>query len=405
MNIAYFSDQYWPSISGVSVSIDAFKKQLTLMGHRTALFVPEYPGSELHDQKEQLKDVFRFRSYKVLINDENRLVYRSEKKKIFSLLDEFQPQIIHVHTEFSLGKIATHYAKKRKIKLVMTAHTNWEQLIHHYLPLIPTFFGHLCCRAYMRHIYNKADVLVVPTSLMEILLSFYFVKTPVRIIPTGVDISLFKNETQGSFPPPSETFPVLKDKKYLFFAGRLSKEKNIPFLIDVFAMLKPRHADLMLIISGDGPARESLQEYAAQAGLADSIVFTGYVEHANLGHFYRNAEAFIFASKVESQGMVALESMACGTPVVAIGKMGTREVMGGDLGGFMVDDDMHEFAEKVELLLNSPEIRNAKAETARRHAGSWTIEVEARKMLKLYTTLLEGHAESPSTRVPARELA
>jgi len=85
--------------------------------------------------------------------------------------------------------------------------------------------------------------------------------------------------------------------------------------------------------------------------------------------------------------------MACGTPVVAIGKMGTREVMGGDSGGFMVDDDKHEFAEKVQLLLNSPEIRSTKAEGARRHAELWTMEAQAKKMLKLYRKLFEG--ESP----------
>ena len=90
MAIVYFSDQYWPSISGVSVSVDAFKKQLCLMGYRVILFVPDYPGAEQYDQNVQAKDVYRFKSHNIAFNDENRLVCRSEKKKIFALLDTFR---------------------------------------------------------------------------------------------------------------------------------------------------------------------------------------------------------------------------------------------------------------------------------------------------------------------------
>jgi len=357
------------------------------MGYRVVLFVPDYPGADVYDQKEQVEDVFRFKSHKILFNDENRLVCRSEKKKIFALLDVLQPKIIHIHTEFSLGKMAISYAKKRRIKLVMTAHTNWEDLIHHYVPLVPACLAHLCCRVYMRYIYNKADILVVPTSLMELLLGFYFVKSPIKVIPTGIDMSVFKCETQDTLQPLSERYPLLQGKRFLFFAGRLGKEKNISFLIDVLVKLIPYYTNLMLVVSGDGPAGRDLQEYAEKAGVADSILFTGCIERNKLKQLYRGAEVFVFASKVESQGMVALEAMACGTPVVAIGKMGTREVMGGDSGGFMVDDDKCEFAEKVQILLNCPEIRSVKAEEAHRHAELWSMEVQAKKMMKLYRQL------------------
>ncbi len=107
MNIVYFSDQYWPSISGVSVSVDAFKKHFCLMGYRVIVCVPDYPGADAFDRDQHVKDVYRFKSHKLGFNDENRLVCRPEKKKIFALLDTLQPKIIHVHTEFALGKIGT----------------------------------------------------------------------------------------------------------------------------------------------------------------------------------------------------------------------------------------------------------------------------------------------------------
>ena len=133
---------------------------------------------------------------------------------------------------------------------------------------------------------------------------------------------------------------------------RLGMEKNIEFLIDVLKNLTIKYPTLYLVIAGDGPARKDLENYADEKGLTEKVIFTGFVEREKLKDFYSTANVFVFASKVESQGLVTLESMACGTPVVAIGKMGTREVMGGDSGGFMVDDDMDMFVEKTDLLLS-----------------------------------------------------
>ena len=164
-------------------------------------------------------------------------------------------------------------------------------------------------------------------------------------------------------------------------------EKNIKFVIDVLQSLTAKHPTLHLVIVGDGQARNDLENYVTEKQLTEKVIFTGYVERENLKDFYSTANVFVFASKVESQGLVTLESMACGTPVVAIGKMGTREVMGGDSGGFMVDDDMDLFVEKVDLLLSNREICQQKSEEAEHHAERWTIQAQAVKMEKLYHSL------------------
>ena len=144
----------------------------------------------------------------------------------------------------------------------------------------------------------------------------------------------------------------------------------------------------MLVISGDGAARKELEDYALQKEVVEQILFTGFIERPHLKNLYTIADVFVFASKVESQGMVALESMACGTPVVAIGKMGIREVMGGDFGGFMVDDDLNTFTEKVEELLVNHEMHRLKSKEARKHVDKWTIDLQAVKMIRLYQTLI-----------------
>ena len=101
MNIVFASDQYWPSISGLSVSIDSFSKELTKMGHHVFLLVPDYPGVAELDHKTNVSKIYRFKSFKLFFNKENRLVHRTQKSTIYKVIHSIKPDIIHVHTEFA----------------------------------------------------------------------------------------------------------------------------------------------------------------------------------------------------------------------------------------------------------------------------------------------------------------
>jgi 1,2-diacylglycerol 3-alpha-glucosyltransferase len=389
MVIAFISDQYWPTISGVCVSIDAFRKELIKMGHTVHILAPSHPTSDAIDKLSGDKNIHRFKSFQVFFTKENYLVKRSEKKNVFAVLDKVKPDIIHFHTEFTLCKIGMKYAKKKKIHTVITAHTNWEDLIHLYIPFIPTKIARIYARIHLRTFFNKADFLITPTSLMETLLHLYFIRTPMRIIPTGISFPekrtiLKKGSSSYLTSPAFKAFPQLKNKRVLFFAGRLGKEKNIPFLFDVLDNLKNKFPNLVLLIAGDGPERSNLEIMVKNRDLSSCVIFTGFVEKKSINVYYMIADVFVFASKVESQGLVALEAMSCGIPVVAIGKMGTREVMSGDNGGFMVDDDLDAFTEKVSLLLKDKKVHALKSKEAIHHADKWRIENMATKVLSLY---------------------
>ena len=386
MKIVFATDQYWPSISGVSVSVDAFRDELVRMGHEVHLFVPDYPEAAIHDSKTMTSNIHRFKSRTIFYNEENRFVKRNEREHIYDQLDAIKPDIIHTHTEFSMGKMLSSYARNKNISLVRTAHTNWEELITHYVRHIPKHLVRYYCRWFIRTTYNKSDLVIVPTSIMELLLNLYFVNKPIRVIPTGIEDFIFSKSPAIDL---REKYPILKGKKILLFAGRIGKEKNILFLVDVLTKLRESNPDLMLVLCGDGPAMADVKLYAQMKGVFDAILFVGFVLRSELSAYYRLADVFVFASKVESQGMVILESMACGTPVVAIGKMGTREVMGGDYGGFMVDDDFEDFCNKVQLLLTDELIHNEKSKEGMLHVQKWTLKVQADKLETLYNKLLD----------------
>jgi glycosyltransferase involved in cell wall biosynthesis len=326
----------------------------------------------------------------MFFDKENRMVLQTEKKKVYALLDKLKPDVIHVHTEFFLGRMAISYAKKRDIPLVMTAHTNWEELVNEYLYFIPKKIGQRYCRHMLQKVFNKADALIAPTHLMQNVLNRYFIRTAIQVIPTGIDPKVFgliDDQTLLSKQSIALTKKI-KDHQVLLYVGRLGKEKNIKFLIDAFYRILPNNPDSKLILVGDGPARAELEEYAKRLKITENVIFTGFIERESLAEYYAMARVFIFASKVESQGLVILESMTCGIPVVAIGEMGTKELMGGDNGGFMVQDNLDEFVEKVEMLLTDHHLHESKSAEALVEAKKWQIDMMSLKVLELYESLL-----------------
>ena len=181
-----------------------------------------------------------------------------------------------------------------------------------------------------------------------------------------------------------DKYPELKGKKILMYSGRLGKEKNLEFLLKVLRELMREIPDIILLYAGDGPYRSDLEKTVKKMGLAKNVVFTGFVVRSRMKELYALADIFVFASKTESQGLVTTEAMACKTPVVAIGIMGTRDVMNGDNGGFMVQDDLDEFTDKVRRLLTDPALYRKKSKEAYDYTQKWTIEHNALKMLELY---------------------
>ena len=150
--------------------------------------------------------------------------------------------------------------------------------------------------------------------------------------------------------------------------GRIGKEKNLPFLINVLQKLIPDFPHIILVIAGDGPYREELQNMVKLRGLSNNVIFTGFIQKKNMNKIY---------------------AMNCGTPVVAIGKMGTKEVMHSDNGGFIVEDNLEIFTERVRQLLINPDLYQKKSIEARQFAGNWTIDKFIEKLLNLYESLVK----------------
>ena len=140
---------------------------------------------------------------------------------------------------------------------------------------------------------------------------------------------------------------------------------------------------------GGGPYLDELKELAKEKGLEKSVCFTGYITSKDVIYLYRMAQVFVFPSKTDTQGLVTIEAMMAGLPVVAIGELGTVDVMQGDNGGFMVHDDVNEFSEKVVALLKNPKLRRQKAEEGKVWSQQWKISSLTPRLISCYERILE----------------
>ncbi|THB68222.1 MAG: glycosyltransferase family 4 protein [Spirochaetaceae bacterium] len=392
MNIVFASDTYWPRINGVAVSIEVFRRELTALGHKVLIFVPDYPEIEDNNSNEATsheEGVIRLPSKSLFYSAEDRLIDVNKSRKIVKrILSEFKPDILHAQSEFSALEIFLEYRRKRLIPffkpslpLVMSSHTHWEQYIHIYMPYIPLPVARRIAILILHVRFGKCDMIVSPSSNMRQVLKSYHIRKPVTVIPTGISSEDFNPQGRPSDEP--------KDPPVLMFVGRHSHEKNPGFLLKILDDVKKQFPNVILRMVGDGPGRRDLEWRAKKMGLTDNIEFMGYQPRTALPDLYRSADVFTFPSKSETQGLVTIEAMLCGTPVVAIGEMGTREVMNGDNGGFMVPDNREIFSARVIELLKDKELWKQKSREAVVFGQRWSSPVLAKELAGVYQRLLK----------------
>ena len=398
-----FSDAYWPRVNGVTVSVDSFSKALVKEGHEVLIICSSYPeGLNIPSSflnipaAEGGPKIVRVPSMPALITKEDRIAKFNKWFWVFRQVEIFDPDIVHINTEMVIAEFGFLFAKAHNLPAIYTFHTMWEDYGPNYFPLFPPFFVRFVIRGVLKNILNRSYRVIVPTQQIDEVVHKYKPRTITFLLPTGIEPELFDHEKEECLvfrEKFEETFPSLSGKKILLFAGRIAKEKNLIFLIKILPLLIREHPDIILLFAGDGPDLEYFKGEAKKAGVEAFCLFTGYLERWDLARIYSISEIFLFPSLTDTQGLVTLEAMFSGTPVVAIGALGTLMVMGGDNGGFMVKNDEKEFSSRVLDLLSDPELRSRKSNEAKIHARAWSIQELTRKLIDIYQTTIDSYQE------------
>ncbi|RUO23878.1 glycosyl transferase family 1 [Aliidiomarina minuta] len=390
--VAIFSNNFFPFISGVTISIDRLIRGLQEKGYELLVVAPDY-DKKTQDKAYMLRvrTLFAFGQYR-----EFRFANLLQPG-VGKAVKLFNPDIIHLQHPFGLGSLGLWIARRNRIPAVYTYHTRLEMYAH-YVPLPGAIFRNLISHVLVKRFCNKCDGIVVPTWSVEEYLRVIGVKTRILVQPTGIDYEAFQKVDNTQQHALREKYKIADEEKVLVTVSRLGKEKNIDFLIRAMADL-PQYtkARCKLLIVGSGVEKKQLQELIVSFDLQDKVLLTGGVEPDMIRHYYHLADGFVFASKSETQGMVILEAMSAGLPVVAIRASGIDDVIEHGKNGYKTPENKEIWSRCLARLLDDDDLRATLSRQARLFAAEHDVSNFCSKINCFYAELLAARAQFKST--------
>jgi len=314
VNIGLFTETYYPEINGVANSVYILKKELEALGHTVYVFTTTTPGAPEYEY-----NVFRVPSLPFILITERR-IGMFYLPKLAGIIKKLNLDIIHTHTEFSLGIFGRIMAKELKIPMIHTYHTIYEDYTHyltHFKALdarakaFVRIFTKVCC--------NTVARVIVPTEKVKELLQKYSVYREISVIPTGVDLKKFNPALykQEDIDKIKTEYGILQEDKVILYIGRVSREKNIIETINAMEYYMKDGKPVKFLIVGSGPEMDELKDRVSELDLQQKIIFAGSKPWDTIGLYYQVGDVFVSASQSETQGLTYIEAMAAGIPAVA----------------------------------------------------------------------------------------
>ena len=384
MNILMLSDVYFPRVNGVSTSIATFRRSLAALGHDSLLIAPDYAAPADDDA-----GIVRIPSRYLFLDPEDRILKAGKILALEKSLGSRRFDLLHIQTPFIAHHVGVKLARRLGIPAVETYHTYFEEYLYHYIPFLPKRFLKSMARALTRRQCNRMDAVIVPSRAMHEVLQGYGVRAPVSVIPTGIEPEDLPAGSKERF---CSAHGIAPSRPLLVHIGRVAHEKNIAFLLEVLRRVRRIFPTVLLVIAGEGPALGYLRRKAQALGLGESVRFIGYLKRGlALSDCYCAGDVFIFASATETQGLVLLEAMTLGVPVVSTAVMGTRDILAAGKGALVAGETVPDFARKVVRLLGDPGLRERLGREARAYAGEWSAQVMARRLEEFYRQVIAAH--------------
>jgi len=371
MHVGLFTECYRPIVNGVVASIDALRDGLRSFGMRVTTIAPYMPGCA-----NDADDVVRIPSLPLPTPTAYRLcvpyVGSAHRERVRDV------DVAHAHSPFVTGWMAASFARRRAIPLIFTYHTRLDAYAH-YAP----FDRNATERAMIeltRRYANAASAVIVPTRAMEVRLREIGVRARIAVVPSAIDVDRFRAGRRSA--DVRARLGAHDDAPLALVVARLGAEKNVELAIDAVA----RVSGVTLAVVGDGPHRASLEAHARRSAARSRVRFAGALPPDALPDVYAAADVFVFPSTTETQGLVLVEALAAGLPVVAADSAASREVLGA--AGRVVPADAAAVAAGIRDALPGHPDQSAVHLALLRY----TVEVQARRTLELYQEVLAAHA-------------
>ncbi len=385
MRIGLFTNNYRPLVNGLATSVESFANAFRRAGHAVTVVAPRYPGGSAIEP-----DVLRVPGLRAPTHHAYVLPmawWRGVGRSVAAL----QLDVFHAQHPTLLGAAAARWARRWQRPLVFTYHTYYDRYAH-YVPGPSCLVARLGVRQ-ATVFANRADVVIAPGPSVAKALRAQGVTAPIAIVPTGVTIPGALDEAQRTCH--RLTLGLKAGAPLCLSVGRLAREKNQTFLLTAFALIRKRLPAARLVLVGEGDDRPRLEKLTRDLDLRESVRFVGAVPHERIGEYYLAADLFLFPSTSETQGLVVLEAMAAGLPVVAVTSDAAADLLGDGQAGIMTREDATQFTERVGDLWGVPERRRAMAAAGRRIAAGYAPDACASKLLDLYRNVIRARQTAP----------
>ncbi|WP_295720326.1 glycosyltransferase family 4 protein [uncultured Oscillibacter sp.] len=376
MKILITTDWYSPAVNGVVTSVLNLRRELELRGHEVRVLTL---SQDLHSSVQD--GVTRIGSVAAgLVYPGVRLRTALAGRWVRELV-EWGPDVVHSQCEFSTFFLARRIAEELNVPLIHTYHTVYEDYTHYFSPSVR--LGRRAVAALSRWVAARTDCMIAPTGKVRALLQGYGVRTPVFVVPSGIDLRRFRRPpVPGCRASLLAALDIPRENLVLVSVGRLAAEKNLDELLRFRAAMGDQAVTLLLV--GDGPYRSQLEREAAELGLrAPQVVFAGMVPPQQVAEWYQLGDLFVSASSSETQGLTYVEALAAGVPALCRADPCLDGVIRDGENGWQFRD-FSDFMKKLDAFRTHPEQRQTLSKQAALSAKDYSAEEFARRVEAIY---------------------
>jgi glycosyltransferase involved in cell wall biosynthesis len=380
MRIGMMADLYKPHVSGVTNYIALNKRFLEQAGHE--VFVFTFGDDEVADDEPNV-----VRAPGIPLAETGAYLSFRYPRRVRRILQSMD--VVHAHHPFLSARLAIRYCRPYNIPVLFTNHTRYDLYAQAYLPVLPEPIGVAFLQAYMPWLCREVDLVIAPSRGLRHVLEGFGVRSPIVVLPNGVELSPFR---QTGAPISPQAVGLHSGGVTLVNVGRLGPEKNLTFLVRAFAGVASAFPEARLVLIGEGPERDNLEDLVSRSGLQGRVGFAGLVDYAELPRYLAMADAFVTASVTEVHPLSVIEAMASGLPVLGIASPGIEDMVEDGQTGYLSSEDLPAFTAKMTRLVAESARRADMGRFARQAAEEYAIERTNARLLQHYEKLV---AERP----------
>ena len=390
MNIALFSDSYLPTKSGIVTVVIQLRRILMQMGHHVVV-VTVSPDTQEDAPPEGTEDegILRLPSLPSPVGD-NQYIGLPLEGKAVAFCEEHHIQLIHAHTEFTMGHLARVTGRKLGIPVIATTHTMWEDYYRYYIKMgkiVPKSVIRRLVHTAYKHFYALINVSQKAHDYFKN--PFILPSSPSAVIPNAIDTERFMGRTANDedIRGLRRLFGISDSEPVILYVGRIVEEKRVKELFEVCLKVVTERPDVKVLFVGDGAALPELVERAKETGTDKRILFAGFVDWFHLAAYYAIGTIFVTASLSEMHSMTVLEAMAMSLPIACRRDTSFTDTVFPGENGYLADTE-EELAQRLCELAADPARCREMGKRSTELCRNFTLGIHGARTIAFYEAVL-----------------